>query len=296
MGVLLVAPMGRCQALSVAFLKETIEWYADGRCFHVVRLFVRSHENLRGIELVVEGKARSVADSSSALKNPRLLRMLQEQGCRVADGVITLDGYSFVPAAAELEYRNRGDYAIIGLRPRRKDWSIPNSLLLALQVTIEAERRPRRSLKLWFLGETVLETRMLMPPSTVRVQEQLIPRQQQHVFSVLERKASDNSKVERYEMWVAAEGTFQGATIDSEVVPQRSQSFRGESVLEEFYRLPPLRRGWELKIDVRKPEAFYNVVVRVVYRFPQAFIVLSWLFGIATVAGLALTILQLLKM
>jgi hypothetical protein len=129
-----------------------------------------------------------------------------------------------------------------------------------------------------------------MPPSTVTVEATPIPTGEMEATRSLEENAVI---VRRYELWVAVEGHIEATSVDSTIPPKRNRGFRGESVLERHYSLPPLKIGWELSIDFRDDSSWFNEVVRCSFKHQRFFLVLAWVFGIATVIGLVLAIFAL---
>lgn len=292
MGVLLIAKCNPLEDFEVSFLKETIQWYRSDALYYVVRLFVRPRSmTFSGFKLMFERRLQAAEDRSYVLKSPELMNMLKERHFEVQpDDTFVLDEKHYMPISVQPTYKNVGRFGVIDITLEKPLKVTEDGPLLAFLISAKAVNCHYSIFNLSVFGSIGIETYLLMPPSTVTVEETPIPTGEIAATRSLEGNAVT---VKRYELWVAVEGHIEAASVESTIAPKGNRGFKGVSVLEKHYALPPLKMGWELSIDFHNDSDWFNEVVRCSFKHQKFFLVLAWLFGIATLIGLVLAILAL---
>lgn len=290
MGVLLISSFNSSEQFEIPFLKETIQWYSTGDIYHVIRLFLRPiTPSFSGLSIVLERSLHSVQDKSDALKDKNLLNLLKERKCEFKDdNSIVLDDYHYLPISPLISWDNIGTFSEIKLSLQKPLNVSGTEYLLAFLICAKAERKNYSLMNLAFFGSVEFDTYILMPPSTLMIETNPISNQAKKNILDLESNAAI---VKRYEIWIATGGLIEAVSVNSTISPKRNRSFKGASVLEEFYNIPPMKRGWELSFDFRKDTEFFNESIRCTFKHEKFFLILAWGFGIATLAGLILTLL-----
>jgi len=292
MGILLIAKCNPLEDFEVSFLKETIQWYRSGALFHVMRLFIRPKSpTFSGFKLLAERCLQSAEDKSYVLKSPELMNMLKENHFHVrSDNTFVLDEKHYMPISMQPIWKNVGHFGVIEVIMEKPLDVTEGGPLLAFLFSAKAEDCEYSTFNLSMFGSIEIETYLLMPPSTVTVEAIPIPVEEMAAIRLLEESAVS---VGRYELWLAVEGHIEATSVESTITPKRNRGFKGESVLEKHYSLPPLKKGWELSIDFRNGSAWFNEVVRCSFKHQRFFLILAWVFGVSTLIGLVLAILAI---
>lgn len=290
MGVLLLSKINAEDKFEVPFLKETIQWYKSGKLFHVIRLFIlRQSNSFSGISIVLENPIVSALEKTDVLKSSDLLSMLKEKVSEDRkDGTYILDSYHYYPLDITLAWTNIGKFSFINIKPRKMNCIPKSCQYIAISFVAEAISKPYGKLNLLVFGGIYHNTHLLMPPTTVAVETLPIPEGSRDDVKNIEGLAVC---VSRYEIWLATEGAIEASAVDASISPKRNRGFKGESVLEKYYGIPPIKRGWEIGFNYNKNDCYFNETIRCTFKHQKFYLVLAWVFGIATIAGFIISLL-----